>query len=95
MVRTVTVLGMQKNLGRLLQQVDAKGDQYVVEQAGRPIAAMVPVWQLKEWRARRDRFFAKIDAVRRRRPLATPRAIGRDVAEAIERTRGTSCRRPP
>jgi antitoxin (DNA-binding transcriptional repressor) of toxin-antitoxin stability system len=94
MVRTVTVLGMQKNLGRLLEQVDAKGDQYVVEQAGRPIAAMVPVWQLKEWRARRDRFFAKIDAVRRRRPLATSRAIGRDVAEAIERTRRTSRRRP-
>ena len=94
MVRTVTVLGMQKNLGRLLEQVDAKGDQYVVEQAGRPIAAMVPVWQLKEWRARRDRFFAKIDAVRRRRPRATSRAIGRDVAEAIERTRGTSRRRP-
>jgi antitoxin (DNA-binding transcriptional repressor) of toxin-antitoxin stability system len=94
MVRTVTVLGMQKNLGRLLEQVDAKGDQYVVEQAGRPIAAMVPVWQLKEWRARRDRFFAKIDAVRRRRPRATSRSIARDVAEAIQKTRGNSRRRP-
>ena len=94
MVRTVNVLKMQKNLGRLLEQVDAKGNQYVVEQGGRPMAAVVPVWQLKAWRARRDRFFAKIDTVRRRSPRAKSRAIARDVAEAIEKTRGDSRRRP-
>ena len=49
------------------------------------MAAVVPVWQLKEWRARRDRFFAKIDAVRRRSPRAKSRAIARDVADAIGR----------
>jgi hypothetical protein len=57
----------------------AKGDQYMVEQAGRPM---------------RDRFFAKIDAVRRRSPRAKSRTIVRDVAEAIEKTRGKSRRRP-
>lgn len=94
MVRTVTVLKMQKSLDHLLEQVDAKGDQYVIERGGRPMAAVVPVWQLKEWRARRDRFFAKIDAVRRKSPGAKSRAIGRDVAEAIKETRETSRRRP-
>ena len=55
MLRTVTVLNMQKSLGRLLEQVDAKGDQYVIERGGRPMAAVVPVWQLKKWSARRGR----------------------------------------
>lgn len=94
MVRTVNVLKMRKNLGWLLEQVDAKGDQYVIEQGGRPMAAVVPVWQLKEWRARRDRFFAKIDAVRRKSSKTKSRAIARDVAEAIEKTRASLRRRP-
>ena len=42
MVRTVNVLKMRRNLGRLLEQVDAKGNQYVIEQGGRPMAAVVP-----------------------------------------------------
>ena len=94
MVRTVNVLKMRKNLGQLLERVDAKGNQYVIEQGGRPMAAVVPVWQLKEWRARRDRFFAKIDAVRRRSRKAKRQAIGRDVVEAIEKTRARLRRRP-
>lgn len=89
MVRTVDVVKMRKNLGRLLEQVD-RGEQYVIEQDGRPMAAVVPVWQLKEWRARRDRFFARIDAVRRKSRRAASRAIARDVAEAIAKTRGSS-----
>ena len=93
MMRTVTVITMRKNLGQLLEQVD-KGDQYVIEQDGRPMAAVVPVWQLKEWRARRDGFFAKIDVVRRKNPRTTSRVIARDVAEAIAKTRGSARRRP-
>jgi prevent-host-death family protein len=94
MVRTVNIIKMRKNLGRLLEQVDAKGSQYVIEQGGRPMAAVVPVWQLKEWRARRDRFFARIDASRRRSRKARPQTIAREVAEAVETTRASVRRRP-
>jgi prevent-host-death family protein len=93
MVRTVNILKMRKNLDQLLEQVDARGNQYVIEQGGRPMAAVVPVWQLKEWRARRDSFFAKIDAVRRKSRTAKRRVIERDVTEAIEKTRARARRR--
>ena len=94
MVRTVNVLKMRKNLGQLLERVDAQGNQYVIEQGGRPMAAVVPVWQLKEWRARRDRFFARIDAVHRRSRKTKRQTIERDVSEAIEKTRARLRRRP-
>ena len=58
------------------------------------MAAVVPVWQLKKWSARRDRFLAKIDAVRRKSLGAKSRAIARDVADAIRKTRESSRRRP-
>ena len=71
------------------------GGQYVIEQDGRPMAAVVPVWQLKEWRARRDRFFAKINVVVCHKSSRTAsRAIASDVAEAIVKTRASSRRWP-
>ena len=94
MVRTVNVLKMRKNLGRLLERVDARGDQYVIERGGRPMAAVVPVWQLKGWRERRGRFFVKIDAARRRSRKAKPQVFEQDVAEAIQKTRASLRRRP-
>ena len=54
----------------------------------------INVLKMKEWRARRDRFFGKIDAVRRKSPGTKSRAIARDVADAIKKTRESSRRRP-
>ena len=54
----------------------------------------VNVLRMKERRAQRDRFFAKIDAVRRKSPGTKSRAIARDVADAIKKTRESSRRRP-
>ena len=54
----------------------------------------VNVLKMKEQRARRDRFFAKIDAVRCKSPATKSRAIARDVADAIKKIRESSRRRP-
>jgi hypothetical protein len=63
MVRKITALKVRKNLGQLLEEVYYKGDQYVIERAGRPMAAVVPVWQLKEWQERRARANVLVSAV--------------------------------
>jgi hypothetical protein len=50
--------------GQMLEEVFYKGDQFVIERAGRPmaavvpvwqLAAVVPVWQLEEWQKLHDR----------------------------------------
>ena len=54
MVKKMNALKARKNLGQLLEAVYYKGDQYVIERAGRPMAAVVPVWQLQERQKRRE-----------------------------------------
>ena len=44
MIRKVNALKVRQNLGQLLDEVYHKGDQSVIERAGRPMAAVVPVW---------------------------------------------------
>ena len=93
MVRTVNALKVRKNLGQLLEEVYYKGDQYVIERAGRAMAAVVPVWQLKEWQERRARFFGMVDELRRKGKKRKPSVVERDVADAVRAVRARPRRR--
>src|SRR3989338_7234129 len=93
MTKKVNALKARKNLGQLLEEVFYKGDQYVIERAGRPMAAVVPVWQLEEWQKRRDRFFGMVEGLRRKNKAVKPEGIEREVKEAVRAVRAKTTRR--
>jgi prevent-host-death family protein len=81
--KTITALKARQNLGALLEGVYYKGDTIIVERAGKPMAAVVPVWQLEEWQQRREGFFNKVEKVRRKNKQAPQKTIERDVEQAV------------
>ena len=87
MAKKVSALKARRNLGQLLEEVYYRGDQCVIERAGRPMAAVVPLWQLKEWEKRRDRFFAAVDEVREHNEDVEPEAIEGEVSKAVSAVR--------
>jgi len=50
----------------MLEEVYYKGDQFVIERAGRPMAAVVPVWQLEEWQKLHDQPKSGPDTIKAR-----------------------------
>jgi len=93
MIKKVTAMKARKNLGQLLEEVYYRGDQYVIERAGKPMAAIVPVWYLEEWLKRRERFFGMVDEVRQGQENISPEAIERDIQDALKAIR-TGDQRP-
>lgn len=91
--KTVNALKARRNLGQLLEEVYYKGDQYIIERAGRPMAAVVPVWQLEEWRKRRERFFGRVEKLWQRNQTVKPEVIEREVRGAIRAVRAKATRR--
>lgn len=87
MVKKVNALTARQQLSQLLEDVSARGDQYIIERAGKPMAAVVPVWFLDAWQQRRDQFFAMIDAVHARNAGVPADIIAREVTEAIQHVR--------
>ena len=85
--KTITALKARQNLGALLEGVYYKGDNFIVERAGKPMAAVVPVWQFEEWQERREAFFNKVEKVRRTNKKAPQKTIERDVAQAVRAVR--------
>ena len=64
MRKTISALRARKNLGELLEEVYYRGDQYIIERAGKPMAAVVPLSQLEAWQEQREEFFRSIDDTR-------------------------------
>ena len=93
MVKTVSAQKARQRLGRLLDDVHRNGDQYVIERAGQPIAAVVPVWLLEERLARKKKFFDHIEEIWQRNRDVPPEATESEVAEAIREVRAKSSRR--
>lgn len=92
MIKKVSALKARKNLGQLLEEVYYKGDQYVIERAGRAMAAVVPVWQLEEWRKRRERFFGAVEELWRKNRGVKPEVIEREVQQASRAVRAKAAR---
>ena len=95
MVKKINALKARKNLGQLLEEVYYNDNQYVIERAGRPMAAVVPVWQLEGWRKRRERLFGMVEEVWKKNKKEKPEVIEREVQEAVRavRAKGTPRRR--
>lgn len=93
MVKTVNALKARKNLGQLLEQVYYQGDKYVIERAGRPMAAVVPIWQLEEWQKLRERFFGMVAEVQQKNKSVKSDVIEGEVQAAVQAVRAKPARR--
>ena len=93
MVKKVNALKARQNFGQILEEVYYKGDQFVIERAGKPMAAVVPLWQLEEWQKRREQFFAAVEEVQQHNPKVKPEVIEQEVREAIRAVRTKARRR--
>jgi prevent-host-death family protein len=93
MIKKVNALKARQNLGQLLEEVYYNGNQYVIECAGKPMAAVVPVWQLEEWQKHRERFFAAVDDVHLQNQEVKPEIIEQEVQEALRAVRTKASRR--
>ncbi len=48
-VKKINALRARQTLGTMLEEVFYRDEQFIIERAGKPMAAVVPVWQLEQW----------------------------------------------
>ena len=83
MEKTINALKVRQNLGTLLNEVLLKNDQFIIERNGKPMAAVIPVWQFKQWKEKRKAFFRMIDQVRQKSRKVNQKTIESEIREAI------------
>ncbi len=66
MERIIAAFEARRSFGRVLQEVLASGERFIVERHGEPVAAVVPIEVYEQWKAARGAFFARIRAASER-----------------------------
>ena len=87
MVRKVTAMKVRDNLGQLLDEVYYRGDEVVIERAGRAMAVLVPVGRYEQYRQGRDERFRILERIRARTKKVPPKKLDAMIDEAIRSAR--------
>ncbi|MBI2901913.1 MAG: type II toxin-antitoxin system prevent-host-death family antitoxin [Planctomycetes bacterium] len=70
-----------------MERVRLTGERIIVERAGRPMVAIVPIEFYESWERRRQELFAIVDQVRHANRRASPSVIESEVAAAQQAVR--------
>lgn len=67
----------RRQFGRILQEVVADRDKYVIERHGQPVAAVVPIEVYEQWKRQRRAFFDRV------RQIAEDSGVAEEEADAL------------
>lgn len=63
MEKVIAAFDARRQFGTVIQDVVAKGDRFVVERHGQPVAAVVPIEVYEQWKQQRQAFFEQLRQV--------------------------------
>lgn len=86
MEKTVGAFEIRRNLGKVLQDIAARGDKYIVERHGEAVAVVVPVEVYEQWKRSRSRLFEQLRRAQTNANLS-PEAADALAAEAVRAAR--------
>ena len=87
MKRRLSAVEARKRLGEILEGVYYRGDEVVIERAGKPMAVVVSTGLYESLERSRDRLFELIEKNWERNKDVPYEVIEREVAEAIREVR--------
>lgn len=87
MKRTLSAVEARQRFGEVLEGVFYRGDEVVIERAGKPMAVVVPLRRYESMERSRERLFELIERNWERNKNVPYEEIQRDVDEAIREVR--------
>ena len=86
MPKYITATNARHRFGEVLRDAQ-KGEAVIVERSGRPVVAIVPIEQYRQWQQARQVFFELVEKAQQRTRQYPPEEMLRLVDEAIQVTR--------
>lgn len=87
MEKIIGVTQARDELRTIVDEVQYRGDKYVINRHGKPAVAVVPVQIYENWKQQRQRLFELIKEVQAANPDADTDEVMQDVLEAQQAIR--------
>jgi prevent-host-death family protein len=86
--RRISAVEARKRLGEILESVYYRGDEVVIERAGKAMAVVIPAERYEAMEKSRERLFELIEKNWERNKDIPYEEIEREVQQAVEEVRG-------
>jgi prevent-host-death family protein len=63
MYKTISALKARQTLGQVMNEVALKGDDYIIERAGKPLVAVIPIEKYQSIQQEWDEFLEGVSAM--------------------------------
>ena len=87
MVKKLSALKARQNLGQVMNEVSLKGDDYIIERAGKPLVAIVSMEKYRILQKEREEALRVLDKVWGKMKSEKPEVIEKTIDEAIKSVR--------
>lgn len=82
MLKRVSAIKVRQNLGQVMNEVALKSDEYIVERAGKPLVAIIPIEKYLGMQRERDEFFRMYETLQAEAAGGNEENIEEDIREA-------------
>jgi prevent-host-death family protein len=72
MIKKISAMKARQNLGQVMNEVALRGDDYVIERAGKPLVAIIPMEKYRRLEKDLDDFFLEVRTFQESRRSSTP-----------------------
>jgi prevent-host-death family protein len=90
MVKRLSALQARQNLGQIMNEVSIKGDDYIIERAGKPLVAIVSMEKYRMIQEERENALAALNEVWDKMRGEDPNKIERAIEEAVKAARNSN-----
>ena len=87
MIKKLPALKVRQNLGQVMNEVALRGDEYIVERAGKPLVAIISMDRYRMLEQDRGSALEAVNDIWEKMKGTSPQLIERTIDEAVRATR--------
>jgi len=84
MYKRISALKARQNLGQVMNEVALKGDDYIIERAGKPLVAVIPIEKYQSLQREIEEFFESLSKMRVNLRRQDEKDLGGLIGEAVQ-----------
>jgi prevent-host-death family protein len=92
MLKKISAMKARQNLGQLLNEVSIRGDSYIIERAGKPLAALVDMERFQQLQEAREAALQAVRNIWQKMQAADDREVQEAIEEAVGSARNKEAR---
>ncbi len=89
MEKELGITEARQDFSGVLEEVQYRGQSFVINRRGKPVAAVVPLEVYESWKRRRKKFFDAIREIQAANKEADPEQVMKKVVEAQQAVRSS------